>query len=64
MNVISQVVDDYIKGILAMSPNLIKLSGYPVLMRDDIHQYKQNHVTLISGGGMFQMRFVTMAARH
>lgn len=44
-------VCDAVDGMLASNSNLRQLEGMNVLVRHDIETYKENHVTLITGGG-------------
>ncbi|XP_077864030.1 triokinase/FMN cyclase-like [Saccoglossus kowalevskii] len=45
-------VDDMLDGVLAMHPNLKRLKGYRVILREDIEEYKASgKVTLLCGGG-------------
>jgi dihydroxyacetone kinase len=46
-----QVVDEMLDGLLALYPNLSRLSGYNVVLRSDFEERKDEQVAIISGGG-------------
>lgn len=51
INSVPSVVNDALEGLLLSNPNVSKVDGFNILVRRDIEEYKQTHVTLISGGG-------------
>lgn len=44
-------VEDAIQGLLLSNENLSRVGSHNVLVRSDIEDYRQAHVTVISGGG-------------
>ncbi len=46
-----QVVDEMLDGLLALYPNLSRLSGYNVVLRSDFEERRDEQVAIISGGG-------------
>jgi triose/dihydroxyacetone kinase / FAD-AMP lyase (cyclizing) len=52
INSIDNIVDDAVEGLLLVNPSLSRVEGVQnVVVRSDINLYKENNVTLISGGG-------------
>lgn len=45
------IVSESIEGVLLSDSRLKRVGDQNILVREDINIYKQNHVTLISGGG-------------
>src|SRR5947209_13886476 len=46
-----QVLDEMLDGLLAVYPNLSRLSGYNVVLRSDFEARRDDQVAIISGGG-------------
>jgi hypothetical protein len=40
-----------VEGVCLTHPNVKKLGSLNVLIRDDIESYRENYVTIVSGGG-------------
>lgn len=46
-----RVVEELIDGLVAAHPGLARLAGHPVTVRSDMEAVRNQHVTVISGGG-------------
>jgi len=46
-----QVVEEMLDGLLALYPNLSRLSGFNVVLRSDFEDRRDEQVAIISGGG-------------
>ena len=51
INALDDVVSDAIDGLLYTNPSVRRVEGLNIVVRADIAEYKESHVTLISGGG-------------
>jgi dihydroxyacetone kinase len=64
VNQVENAVYEAVEGLLCSNSNLRRLGNSNVVVRADIDSYKDNHVTIVSGGGAGTFQCFSLSVYH